>query len=155
MLSFSLLPTPHLYTSFAPLQVLNLVPLWLLLVQTHLSKKQQKPKDVVSLTWACFKEFISNRFTHEYQGFQEGMNLVLMKHIGSHKTYVCDSKAQMNATSKMDEFQKKCIILGGLQKLVVDALFKFITLHEDTAGIISILKKLNQINPEEVKGPSS
>jgi hypothetical protein len=44
----------------------------------------------------------------------------------------------MNATPKMDEFAKKCIFLGGLQKWVVDALFKFPKLPEDVAGIIKI-----------------
>jgi hypothetical protein len=42
----------------------------------------------------------------------------------------------MNATSKMDEFSKKCIFLGGLQKWVVDALLKLPKLPEDVAGII-------------------
>jgi hypothetical protein len=71
---------------------------------------------VASLTWVGFKELISNRFTSKYQEWREGMNLVQMKQMGSLKAYVCDVNAQMNATPKMDEFSKKCIFLGELQK---------------------------------------
>ena len=43
-----------------------------------------------------------------------------MRHIGSLKANVHDFNAQMNATPKIDEFAKKYIFLGGLQKCVVD-----------------------------------
>ena len=46
----------------------------------------------------------------------------------------------MNATYNMDKFAKKCIFLGGIQKLVVDALFKFPKFSQDMAGIIKIAK---------------
>jgi hypothetical protein len=55
---------------------------------------------------------------------------------------VRDFNAQMNATPKMDEFSKKYIFLGGLQKWVVDALFKFPKLLEDVAGIIKIAERI-------------
>jgi hypothetical protein len=61
-----------------------------------------------------------------------------VKHIGSLKAYVLDFNAQMNATPKMDEFSKKSILLDGLQKWVVDALFKFPELLEDVVGINKI-----------------
>ena len=44
----------------------------------------------------------------------------------------------MNTTPKMDEFLKKCIFLDGLQKWVVDALFKFAKLPKDVVEIIKI-----------------
>jgi hypothetical protein len=69
---------------------------------------------------------------------RDGMNLVQMRHKGSRKAYVRNFNAQMNATPKMDKFAKKCIFLGGLQKWVVDALFKFPKLLEDVAGIIKM-----------------
>jgi hypothetical protein len=40
--------------------------------------------------------------------------------------------------SKTDEFSKRCIFLGGLQKWVVNALFKFPKLPEDVVRIIKI-----------------
>ena len=95
-----------------------------------------------SLTWIGFKEFLVDRFTPEYQELQEGMNLVQMKHTGSLKAYVCDFYVQMNATPTMDEFAKNCIFLDGLQKWVVDALFKFLKLSEDVAGIIKIAERI-------------
>ena len=71
-----------------------------------------------------------------------------MRHTGSLKAYVRDLNAQMNATPKMDEFAKKCIFLGGLQKWVVDALFKFPKLPEDVAGIIKIAERIEADGPE-------
>jgi hypothetical protein len=53
------------------------------------------------------------------------MNLVQVKHLGSFKAYMRDFNAQMKVTLTMDEFAKKYIFLGSLQKWVVDALFKF------------------------------
>ena len=44
------------------------------------------------------------------------MNLVQMRHPGLLKAYVHYSNAQMKDTPKMDEFCKKCIILGGVSK---------------------------------------
>ena len=83
------------------------------------------------------------------------MNLVQMRHTGSLKAYVRDFNAQMNATPKMDEFAKKCIFLGGLQKWVVDALFKFPKLPEDVAGIIKIVERIEADGPErKSSGPS-
>ena len=100
---------------------------------------------VANLTWVGFKELLVERFTPEYQELREDMNLVQIKHTRSLKTYVRNFNAQMNATPKMDEFAKKCIFLGGLQKWVVDALFKFPKLLEDVAGIIKIVKRLKQM----------
>ena len=78
-----------------------------------------------------------------------------MKHIKSLKAYVHDFNAQMNATPKMDEFAKKCIFLGGLQKWVVDALFKFPKLPEDVARIIKIAERIEADGPERrSSGPS-
>ena len=83
------------------------------------------------------------------------MNLVQMRHTGSLKAYVRNFNAQMNATPKMDEFAKKCIFLGGLQKWVVDALFKFPKLPEDVVGIIKIAEKIEADGPErKSSGPS-
>ena len=44
------------------------------------------------------------------------MNLVLMRHPGPLKAYVRYSNTQMKDTPKMNEFCKKCIILGGVSK---------------------------------------
>jgi hypothetical protein len=83
------------------------------------------------------------------------MNLVQMRHTGSLKAYVHNFNAQMNATPKMDEFAKRCIFLGGLQKWVVDALFKFPKLPEDVAGIIKIAERIEADGPErKSSGPS-
>jgi hypothetical protein len=79
------------------------------------------------------------------------MNLVQMRLMGLVKTYVLDLNAQMNATPKIDKFAKKCIFLGGIQKLVVDALFKFLKLFEDMAGIIKIAKSIQADGRKEKK----
>jgi hypothetical protein len=83
-----------------------------------------------------------DRFTPEYQELREEMNLVQMRHTWSFEAYVRNFNAQMNATPKMDEFAKRCIFLGGLQKWMVDALFKFPKLPEDVAGIIKIAERI-------------
>ena len=124
-------------------------------LQWWTSKKEQEPEMVANLTWVGFKELLVERFTPEYQELREGMNLVQMRHTGSLKAYVRDFNAQMNATPKMDEFAKKCIFLGGLQKWVVDALFKFPKLPEDVAGIIKIAERIEADGPErKSSGPS-
>lgn len=124
-------------------------------LQWWTSKKEQEPELVANLTWVGFKDMLSERFTPEYQELREGMNLVQMRHTGSLKAYVRDFNAQMNATPKMDEFSKKCIFLGGLQKWVVDALFKFPKLPEDVAGIIKIAERIEADGPErKSSGPS-
>lgn len=76
------------------------------------------------------------------------MNLVQMRHTWSLKAYVrkCPN-AQMNATPKIDEFAKKCIFLGDLQKWVVYVLYKFPKFPEDVTEIIKIVEKI------EVNGP--
>lgn len=71
---------------------------------------------MTSLTWVEFKVFLVERFTFEYQKLRECMNLVQMRHTGSPKACVLNLDSQMNATPKMDEFAKKCIFFGGLQK---------------------------------------
>ncbi|MGH3053573.1 MAG: hypothetical protein ACRDL7_01175, partial [Gaiellaceae bacterium] len=109
-------------------------------LQWWTSKKEQEPELVANLTWDGFKDMLSERFTPEYQELREGMNLVQMRHTGSLKAYVRDFNAQMNATSKMDEFSKRCIFLGGLQKWVIDALFKFPKLPEDVASLIKVVE---------------
>ena len=119
------------------------------------SKKEQEPEMVESLSWIGFKELLVERFTLEYQELHEGMNLVQMRHTRSLKAYVCDFNVQMNATPKMDKFAKKCIILGGLQKWVVDALFKFPKLSEDVARIIKIVERIEADGPKrKSSGPS-
>jgi hypothetical protein len=124
-------------------------------LQWWTSKKEQEPELVANLTWVGFKDMLSERFTPEYQELREGMNLVQMRHTGSLKAYVRDFNAQMNATPKMDEFSKKCIFLGGLQKWVVDALFKFPKLPEDVASIIKIVERIEADGPEKrSSGPS-
>ena len=70
------------------------------------------------------------------------MNLVQMKHIESLKAYVRDFNAPMNATLKMDKFSAKCIFLDGLQKWVVDALFKFPKLTENVASLIKVVERI-------------
>ena len=83
------------------------------------------------------------------------MNLVQMRHTGSFKAYVHDFNTQMNATHKMNKFAKKCIFLGGLQKWVVDALFKFPKLPEEVAGIIKIAERIEADGPErKPSGPA-
>ena len=110
---------------------------------------------VASLTWIDFKELLVKRSTPKYQEFREGMNLVQMRYTGSLEAYVCNFNAQMNATSKMDEFAKKHIFLGGLQKWVVDALLKFSKLPEDVARIIKIAERIEVDGPErKSSGPS-
>jgi hypothetical protein len=109
-----------------------------------------------NLTWVGFKELLVDRFTPEYQKLREGMNLVQMRHTRSLKAYVRVFNAQMNVTpKKMDEFAKRCIFLGGLQKWVVDALFKFPKLPEDVAGIIKIAERTEADGPErQSSGPA-
>ena len=121
-------------------------------LQWWTSKKEQDAELVTSLTWNGFKELLSERFTPEYQELREGMNLVQMRHTGSLKAYVRDFNAQMNATPKMDEFSKKSIFLAGLQKWVVDALFKFPKLPDDVAGIIKIAERIEADGPERKPG---
>src|ERR1700738_1744885 len=124
-------------------------------LQWWTSKKEQEPEVAASLTWIGFKELLVDRFAPEYQELREGMNLVQMRHTGSLKAYVRDFNAQMNATPKMDEFAKKYIFLGGLQKWVVDALFKFPKLPEDVAGIIKIAERIEADAPErKSSGPA-
>ena len=83
------------------------------------------------------------------------MNLVQMRHIGSLKGCVHNFNTQMKATPKMDEFAKKCIFLGGLQKWVVDTLFKFPKLPEDVARIIKIIERIEADGPKrKSSGPS-
>lgn len=60
-----------------------------------------------------------------------------------------DLNAQMKATPKMDEFSRKCISLGGLQKWVVDAFSKFLNLLEDVAGIINIAERIEADGPKK------
>ena len=123
-------------------------------LQWWTSKKEQEPEMVANLTWVGFKELLIERFALEYQKLCEGINLVQMRHIGSLKAYVRNFNAQMNATPKMDEFAKKCIFLGGLQKWVVDA-FKFPKLSEDVAGIIKIAERIEVDGPKrKSNGPS-
>ena len=45
---------------------------------------------------------------------------------------------RMNCTSKMDELSKKCIVLDGFQKWVVNFMFKSPKLLEDISGIFKI-----------------
>ena len=99
-------------------------------------------------TWIGFKEILDDRFMREYQELQETMNLVQMRHTWFLKANVrkC-ANVQMNATPKMDKFAKKCIFLGGLQKWVVNVLYKFPKLLEDMAEIIKIVERI------EVDGP--
>ena len=47
------------------------------------------------------------------------------------KAYVHVFNAQIYVTPKMDKFAKKCNFLSGVQKWVVDALFKFPKFPED------------------------
>ena len=47
------------------------------------------------------------------------MNLVQMRHLGSLKACVCEFNIQMNNTTKMGEFTKKCIVLDGFAKVGV------------------------------------
>ena len=115
-------------------------------------KKEQEPEVVVGLTWVRFKELFVDRFMPEYQELREGMNLVQMRHTGSLKAYVQDFNAQLNVTSKMNKFTKKCIFLGGLQKWVVDALFRFPKLPEDVAGIIKIAERIEVNGPKKKSG---
>ena len=119
-----------------------------------ISKKEQEPEMVASLTWIGFKELLVERFMLKYPKLREAMNLVQMRHTGSLKAYLCNFNAQINATPKMDKFAKKCIFLGGLQKWV-DALFKFSKLPEDVAGIIKIAKRIKADGHErKSSGPS-
>ena len=95
-----------------------------------------------------FKELLIERFMLEYQDLHEGMNLVQIRHTRSLKYYVHYFKVQINAKSKMDEFSKKCNLLSGLQKWIVDILFKFPKLTQDMAGIINIAKKIKIDGPK-------
>jgi hypothetical protein len=117
-------------------------------LQWWTGRKEQEPELAANLTWVGFKELFVDRFTPEYQELREGMNLVVIRHTGSLKAYVRDFNAQMNATPKMDEFAKRCIFLSGLQKWVVDALFKFPKLSKDVASIIKIAEKIEADGPE-------
>ena len=83
------------------------------------------------------------------------MNLVQMRHPGSLKAYVREFNTQMNGTTKMDEFAKKCIVLGGVSKGVVNTLFKFPKFIEVVAGIIKIAKSIEVDDPEKKLGGAS
>ena len=93
---------------------------------------------MAKLTWVGFREGLVKKFTPEFQKLCEGMNLVQMRLAGPLKAYMLDLNAQMNAMPKMDKFAMKCIFLGGVQKLVVDALFKFQNVFGDMVEIINI-----------------
>ena len=54
----------------------------------------------------------------------------------------------MNGTSRMDKLSKKCIILGGIQKRVVNTKLKFLKFIKVVAGIIKIAKSIEGDNPE-------
>lgn len=97
---------------------------------------------VVNLTWVGFKKLFVEMLISKYQELYEEMNLVQMKRMGSYKAYIYDFNVQINATPKMKKFAKNYIIVGGLQKWVVDVLFKFPTLLEDMACIIKIFKSI-------------
>ena len=56
--------------------------------------------------------------------------------------------AQMNTTPKIDEFAKKCIFLGALQKWVEDALFKFPMYPSVVLGIIKIAQNTDAHGPK-------
>jgi hypothetical protein len=118
-------------------------------LQWWMSKNEQELELAANLTWVDFKELLVDRFTLEYQELRDGINLVQMRHTWSLKAYVRDFNAQMNVTPKMDEFAKRCIFLGGLQKWVVDALFKFPKLPEDVAGIIKIAERIEADGPAQ------
>ena len=76
-------------------------------------------------------------------------------HTGFSKAYVRNFNAQMNVTPKMDEFAKKYIFLGGLQKWMVNAFFKFPKLSKDVAWIIKIAERIEADGPErKLSGPS-
>ena len=102
---------------------------------------------VASLTWVGFKELLVERFMPEYQKLCEGMNLVQMRHTMSFKAYVLDFNTQINATPKIDKFAKKYNFYSGLQKWVVNTLFKFPKLLEDMAGIINIVERVEANDP--------
>jgi hypothetical protein len=59
-----------------------------------------------------------------------------MRLMGLLKAYVLDINTKMNVIQKMDKFAKKHMFLGGIQRLVVDALFKFPNIFKEMAGII-------------------
>jgi len=45
---------------------------------------------------------------------------------------------RMNCTSWMDELSKRCIVLGGFQKRVVNFMFESPKLLEDVSGILKM-----------------
>jgi hypothetical protein len=68
-----------------------------------------------------------------------------MKHTGFFKAHEHDFSTQMNVTLNMNKFARKGIFIRGLQKCMVNALFKFSKLLEDVAGIIKIAER-NEAN---------
>jgi hypothetical protein len=49
----------------------------------------------------------------------------------------------------MDKYSKKCVFLGGIQKLVMDVLLKFPKFFEAMAGIIKITKTIEDNGPKK------
>jgi len=91
------------------------------------------------------------RFTSEYQELLEGLNLVRIWHTGLLKAYVLDLNARMNATSKRDNFAKKCIFLGEKNKSWWWSPCLRSQTFEDT-GIITSAKGIEIDGPERESG---
>ena len=70
---------------------------------------------VTSFLWIGFKELSSERSMLRSQELHKEMNLMQMKYI-KFKIYMYNFNSQMNAKPKMDDFAKKCVFLGRLQK---------------------------------------
>ena len=54
----------------------------------------------------------------------------------------------MNGTTKIEELAKKRIVLDGVSRRVIDALFKFRKLFADVTGIIKIAKSIEADCPK-------
>ena len=90
----------------------------------------------------CLQEAFYREIHARVPKVAQKMNLVQMKHIKTPKASIGDFNAQVNAKSKMDVFIKKCIFFDGLQKWMVNALFKVPKISKSVAKSSKLQRKL-------------
>jgi hypothetical protein len=92
-------------------------------------------------------ELLVKRFTLVYQNLCEVMNLVQMRLTGPLKAHVLDLNAPMNVKPNMNNFAKKCIFLGKIEKVGGGHLVEVPKTFENT-GIINVAKGIEIDGPE-------
>ena len=76
-------------------------------------------------------------------------------HTRSLKAYVHNCNVQNDVTPKTYEISKKCILLGVLQRWMVDSLFNFPKVFKDVVGIKNIAVRNDPNGPEKNYGGTS